>query len=208
MPLTVVSRGRKIRKSAPLSLVKRTRRLARKVNYLMPEIKFTDNFNAGTISDTASVSYISNIAQGDDDSQRDGNQIRVNYIWGRWSTVVADTTNVVRILIIKDKNSNGVVPLETEIFETVNNPYSPINSRYLHRFKVKYDKLACASAAGPQVATGKFFIRCNKAITEYIGTAATTAASGINSYWLVRISDSAAVGNPYIGVYTRLAYTG
>lgn len=185
------------------SLNARINKLARETT---PEKKHIDNYNSGTVSNSASINYISNIGQGLTDNQRLGDEIKVLTIDLTAQVVAGDATNAIRVLVIRDVDTDGVAPTETELFETTSNPFSPINSAYTHRFKVLYDKLIGVATAGPDGLTFRARIKCPSLITEYINTGATDASAGTNAYWLIRQSDSGAATHPTCVVYTRLTY--
>lgn len=187
---------------------KLSKRISAVYRAVRPELKHVDNFNSSAVSTSATINYITNIAQGDDDNSRDGSEIKVRGFVVKWGCFAGDATNVCRIMIIRDANSLGVVPSESEIFETTANPYSPINSNYQKRFHVLFDKVVGVALAGKDAITGNTYVTVrNRMVTEYINTTASQNGAGVNAYYLVRISDSGAATHPTISVYTRTIYT-
>lgn len=115
--------------------------------------------SAGVIPATAGNTYmLNNIAQGDNDNQRNGNKITLLRIkmLGEISlpttTTVANMNDILRIIIFKDKQCNGVQATVTSILDTANiwSFYNEDNIPENHprRFTIYYDKFHTISASG------------------------------------------------------------
>lgn len=115
--------------------------------------------SAGLVTSTAGGTYmLNNIAQGDNDNQRNGNKITLLRVkmQGEISlpttTTVANMNDIVRIIVFKDKQCNGVQATVTSILDSANifsfynEDNIPENSP--RRFTIYYDKFHSINASG------------------------------------------------------------
>lgn len=180
-------------------------RLGRLELGLKPFDYYLDAVISQSVSSAATIVYLSAIGQGDDDNCRSGNAVRLNSIDFRWSCVVADTTNIIRLLILSDKQCYGAAPVEGDIFETSANPLSPINSRTHTRFRVIYDHQLCLGTNSDQIRIGRHNKSCHIDIS-YISTTTAIGSAGLGSLFLVMQSDSGAASHPSVVGYVHLTF--
>lgn len=86
---------------------------------LAPEKKFFDSVQITDASTTATILNLNNMAAGDTAITRDGNKIicRSIQLRGTFQNESLAVNNVVRYMVIHDKNSNGTAPTLAQVFE-------------------------------------------------------------------------------------------
>jgi len=115
--------------------------------------------SSGVIPSTAGNTYmLNNIAQGDNDNQRNGNKISLLRlkVLGEISlpttTTVANMSDTVRIIFFKDKQCNGVQATVASILDSANvfSFYNEDNipENFPKRFTILYDKFHTINASG------------------------------------------------------------
>lgn len=109
--------------------------------YLNPEYKFLEAINTVTPSNTGSVQPLSIITQGDQNTMRSGNEIKVTSALMRATITkaAAATATKVRCIIFSDVSSNGAVPALADVLQTANQD-SPVNRVNGTRFTVIMDR--------------------------------------------------------------------
>lgn len=110
---------------------------------------------------------VSDIAQGDDDGQRTGNQVRIRSLlfnfYARGNA--QNTSNAIRAIVFIDKQNTGTTPTTSDILQFSGNigaVISPLNVDHTTRYKIIYDRRFTFSHQ-----------------TNY--TAATSATSGVGA---------------------------
>lgn len=100
------------------------KRLQRDVNG-GAELKFVDfNSSIATAANLATVAQMYTIAQGTNEGERSGMDITIKRMWFKMritvptTTTVANSSDVVRIIIWKDKQTNGALPSGTDVLLT------------------------------------------------------------------------------------------
>ena len=86
---------------------------------LAPEKKFFDSVTITDATTTASILNLNNMAAGDTVLLRDGNKIICKSIQlrGTFQNESLAQNNVIRYMVIHDKNSNGTAPTAAQVFE-------------------------------------------------------------------------------------------
>lgn len=160
----------------------------------------------GSISTTPSFNQISNIAQGDTDLTRDGDELYLKSIHLNWSFVGADATNKMRIVVFQwfgDDNANP--PAATDLFQTnsATGYFGAFRKDYSSLFKVLYDKQLVTDTYN-NIRHGKksIYKGFRKKIKYIAGT-----ASGTNQIYTCMVSDSSAASHPQVSMYTWLRFT-
>jgi len=171
----------------------------------VPETKVLDVNPSGTVSSAPTISYIGIMAQGDGDGTRDGDDVEFLGMHVRWWFVAADTTNIFRFIVFRDVSSNGVTPIEAEILETPSNVLSAINSFNAHRFVVLYDHVCGVVLGQDAIKVGEFRVK-RKFLMNYIGTTAAAGSAGVNSVYVLLMSDSGAASHPSYSFMSRMYY--
>lgn len=170
--------------------------------------KYDLEFNS-TVADTASVNHLTIIGQGDNVSNREGDEVFLGSVHVTWMAKLADTTNVVRLILVLDQEGGGTTPAVSGIVEAASTLteaylYSPKNEYNKFRFKFLHDELV-ALDAGNVVKAGKFYHRFKTPVKCTWSNSAGTAPRRNNLY-LVLISDSVAVSHPAMEFYSRVLY--
>jgi len=168
-------------------------RLEHKSSLLNQTKKWIETTIATTISSTASISVLTNMTTGATNGLRIGNKILAVKIYVKGVIVLADTTNVFRLIVFKWlMNNNSDTPSASEIFTTANDPSANNVPLKPSRFKKLSDQHIILDAAHV-VQKVDTTIKLNDEITYDPGT-----NSGINQLFAILISDSSAA--PHVGV--------
>ena len=193
-----------------------------------PEVKVHDtdvtNSDIGTALEITPVSLI---AQGDDDSSRDGDQILGKKLYIRGflfhdtDTGGTDVDGVlVRCMLVQDMEQapNASIFTATDLLQA-NNLESHYQSDTDHqRFRVLYDKvhylgpkfISTASSIAYASGVDKKMIVINKKIDKkmyFNGTASTQASAGKGKlYWCMMIDDQGANGTVSFNGTSRLTF--
>ncbi len=147
------SKVRIVRKKPASALVRRVRKLEKKTSGI--ESKFSDLVVA-TAALPAALTIIQPthlIQRGDQHFQRNGDSITLTSFQCRFmlSTNTAGDNNLVRLLVVHDKQVNGVLMTAAELFldatadDILTSPYNLDNK---HRFRVLSDKIISINDAG------------------------------------------------------------
>lgn len=157
-------------------------------------------WNQESVGDSALLDYelqLFNIAQGDDNGARNGNQINCTGIHMQAAVVSADSTNIVRFVIYKPVNAGK--SLTSDSVEV----YSAIDEDKYH---VYFDKLVTVSTYNPiaRITYGKKWKGLGMPV-KYDSSTSTDVVS--NDLRLYVVSDSGAVTHPDFSGHIRIWYT-
>lgn len=183
-------------------LLKTTRRNQYKIKRLMrgqagKELKTHDLSLTPAPSSTGTFDLLNGIQQGDTSKQREGLKIAIQSIninlRMRTSTHADfDKSTVVRVIIIKDRQNQGVVPTSTLILES-NAVFAHKEHDEKHRFQFLFDKkFVITRNLTNTVKTRmlKYYKRFKKPITAwYTGTGGTQADVNKNSLYMFILTD-------------------
>lgn len=192
-------------------VAKRLKRVERKVNQNMPELKYSN-----TLLDPTTTSYDGALyqlfapAQGDTDLTRDGDEIRVQGFMLRWFFNSAVTSCGVRVVVFIDKQN--YMAAVTDVFESgtlgVARTSGSLNAQYVHDFKdritVLSDKTYHFSANGTNTLAPKRFYKMRGMRMRFV---AGTSTLEKNALKMIVISSSAAGSTPNIAFQGRVWYT-
>lgn len=145
------------------------------------------------------------IQGGISDNQYIGTKITLSGIRLRYAVTVADTYNMVRIIVIQTKG--GYIPSSgADILQSVSNiraPLSDFEIDYENRYTVLYDKLLDLANVGDNIKTRTVWISGKKLRrVTFVDMAGTVEDGGI---YMLAISDSSS-GNPGFLAYWRDHY--
>lgn len=160
---------------------------------------------AATLSNTAQVTSLNPIANGDGEGARTGNSIlakylSVNFIVNR-NSVSTTSADSFRVVIVRDNEQVAdTAPAYTDVF-SANSIVAPLNVLNVGRFTLLLDKRFYVSynkaqASFQQVIPLNFHLRFN-------GTASTDIEK--NGLWLM-ILDDASANHPSMAGNSRIAY--
>lgn len=183
--------------------------LTKKVNSMQKsiELKFNDVSRVTTVDSASGDIFALNlVAQGDNFNTRDGAEIICKSALVRGSFTVADSYNIIRMMLIWDTDPNGAYPVLSDILEAPANPtHSAIAIDSTKRFVVLHDRMYKVDTDDP-VVNFKFYKKLNHKST-FSGTAAAISSLDKGGLYLFCVSDSSAATHPGLTCYTRLRYT-
>lgn len=171
------------------------------------EKKFFDIVSAPTVSTTPSIISLSNIAQGNDYNQRDGNSILIQSMLLRALITLNSmaATSIIRLVLFVDNDQRGTDPAATDLFESVGSLTTPLNHNVASRFNVLMDKFVSLSINGNRSMTFKRFFKYNRHI-KYTGTTGADATAYEGAIFLLLWS-SEVTNVPTVDYSFRLRYT-
>ncbi len=190
------------------------------------ELKFHDldiNDAAVAVAGTVQTALCA-IPQNDTENGRDGRKCTITNIGWRWELLLnstgtlLDTSDIVRIMLVLDKQANGALPAVTDVLAT-DDFQSFNNLANSSRFKTLYDKTISISATGgsgrgttdtlafgEKRIQGSFFKKCN-VLMEYDSSATTGVITSIRSNNIFAILLSLS-GNTAFTSKMRLRFRG
>lgn len=184
------------------------KRLERKINTISKsiEVKRLDGQNVDqSISNVSSFYLLNGIGQGDDSNNRSGNNVMMTSIYLKGTLTVADSSNLIRLTLVMDTQTNGGAPTETLLFSNTSYPYLAfINYDYRKRFKILWDEVFIVDTDDPVVHFKKY-LKLKKQVS-YLSSGATVAGIGKNSLYLVANSDSTTTTHPLLTFLSRLKF--
>jgi hypothetical protein len=187
-----------------------------------PEKKFHDvDVDDATISAAMTINNLTVIPEGNGESERIGRKITITNIYWRYAlelnskTAIADTSDIVKVMLVQDTQTNGAQFAATDLLET-DEWKSFRNLANSKRFRVLYSEsfamqIQGATPTGAAYATGEDVKivegsrKCNITI-EYDNSASTGAIATVKSnnlYWVTQSRKGVTPGHGNI----RLRYT-
>lgn len=181
---------------------------------MMPDIKhFYNDLGGFALSDTGFIiGALQNSGastfqvQGDAEENRHGDTVRIKTISVNYKCYIptgmtSDATNVLRVMVVRDKSVAGAFPgIFTDILDT--GALAPGDDVIAHknfvnetRFKILYDRLHNMTQGGVQTVSGKIRIKGSGSSTFNANSGAVTDVQN-NHYWLVAFTDSTATAHP------------
>lgn len=184
-------------------------KIARRVVKSQSEHKYFDFSSATGFDYGGSVLDISAVTQGGStDVTRSGDELRATSLLVNMLITVADATNLCRIICFKWKQDSGLAtPGVGDILNTIGSTSAPL-SPYVHdqrgNFTVMYDKTwNLVLNTSRESVVRKVKIKMGKKGKINFNGGGTT---GRGKFYLLFISDSAAVPNPSFRLITRLNF--
>ena len=171
--------------------------------------KFRDSSFTNSVSDSATINELTQIAQGTAGTaasdQRVDESIKIKSIFGRLCMSVADTTNIVRVIIMQWNKSTAPTsaagPLNATA--TVLSHYNVDANK--GQYRVLYDKSYAMTFDGPGAKSIKFFLKFKKPLVcNYTSSSSTSGYKGRIYAYL--ISDSSAASHPSVDQNYRLKF--
>lgn len=172
------------------------------VEYFSKRTSFTVDPNT-----TGAVVALTNIAQGSDKDERQGNKLRVKRLsLGGVITLHASATDSrVRMTIIRDNNGSTTQPAITDLFGTVadhfNNSIKTGDPQSNSRFSVLWDKMLIVNSDTPTKQL-KYAMELDHHVF-YTGTASTDEGKG---HMYLFISSSEATNDPVVAIKAQVWY--
>jgi hypothetical protein len=197
----------KEKKISPLNQVQKNQIMQMVVG--QAERKFFDVASANAISFSGSVFPLSDIPQGDSDQTRDGDQIMPKSLEIGFQAFCADSSNTVRVVVFRWKPFFSFHnPLASDILQSTGTStgyLSPLNHDKRKQFDLLYDHtVQMVLTMSNSVVSWSRKIKLS-AIKCQWNTGQTTDVS--NGFYVMAISDSAAIAHPQLQFYSRVNYT-
>lgn len=174
----------------------------------LAEHKFFDHEVLATnMTTTWEIEHISDIPQGDQSSERDGDYIHLDSIavHATVTGVAADITNFCRLIIFTDKQSDGADPGATAVFDlsVASDFICFTNNINKGRFRILKDWMVSLSAEGPASANMSWY----KKLDLKVSMAAGAITPFQNAVFIAFVSDSGATNYPALNLVSRIRYT-
>ncbi|AUM61975.1 capsid [uncultured virus] len=184
------------------------------------ELKYFNSITAASgLSTTPTMFQLTNIPQGDTDTTRDGDRLKLLKFYVRGSFVFGDSTNFIRLIFFQWKPNS--TPVSTSVL--LPGPSGSVDylSQYNHdlrqEYKILYDKtftLVSYSQVGVpsnqyipiasnSIKLFKFMRKPKSTNLQYTG--GTT--SGTNQVWWMAMTDSSVVPHPAIEMSVKFMFT-
>jgi len=163
--------------------------------------KWLESNVTSTATQTVTFNKVSTVGPGTGNAQRIGNKIHAKHISLRGTIILADTSNVVRVILFKWLMNDGSdAPGAAEILTETTDPQSNLVPLKPSRFKVLKDQVFHLDTAHI-VRTFIWKIKL-----EYDLTFDPSTNTGIGQLYYLILSDSGAVPNPAYDINTQLVY--
>ncbi len=165
--------------------------------------------NLGVPDGVGAILQLTNIAQGDSTTTRDGSNIKIVSIGLEYTVAMhaSATQSVVRVMFLHDRQTNQVLYSTADVLEDVTVIDSVTSPRNLHngsRFQVLYDKRHVLSISGAQIVSGRFHKKVQIKL-RYDANAGTIADLTQSSLSLLLISNE-ATNVPLFAGFIRLRF--
>lgn len=173
------------------------------------ESKYWDTATSASIDFSGTVYDLSAVTQGVADTNRIGDQLFPKSLELRMSMVAGDSTNLIRMLIIRykmDTSITGGPPPTANVLQytsATHTPLSPVHHDLRKTFDIIHDELFCLvqNASNGQMIVNRVFNLGRVPINFVAG-----ATTGANKIFMVLYSDSGAAPNPGVLFDTRLNF--
>lgn len=146
------------------------------------------------------------VAEGDDDSDRNGRSLRAKKFNMSWRMVInsgGDDVQFCRIVVVQDMHQEGVLPTWLDVFQS-NDVNTFRNIDNTDRFKILMDKKVVMHENRPGLFR-KANIKLDTKV-EYIGTDGGQASQGAGNIYFMHISEQIGANYPLIDLHTRFRY--
>lgn len=181
-------------------------RLKKQVKGMIPktESKYKDVSQAATtITTTATVTNLAPMSSNSTATTAVGTQFQVkSWLWRASITPNATAgVNYLRVILVRDKQSNLAAPAIADVLESSTNYMSPLKDAYSDRFKVLFDKMYTVDTDANGSQVDKIYRKLNFKISF-------ESASNLpytNGLYLLQLSDQATNG-PSVAWYSRVRY--
>ncbi len=199
---------RQIYGAAGKQLFKDVRSLKRLINV---EFKFHDvQLTSQTVDEVPLITQLSNIAIGDTTNTRDGSQVKCLSLQIAFSinSSASATASLVRVLLIKDKQTNQLIYNASDLLSDVtagDGIVSPYNRDNRMRFTILMDKVFTLTTVGSNRVRvfGKKFRQDQ--VLRYDASAGNITDLTQSSYSLMFISNE-PTNSPNVTLFSRLNY--
>ncbi len=190
---------------------KKALRLARTVKSMLNvEYNIKDTVVTATaISIAPVITQLTNMVQGDGNTTRDGNQIKVTHVQLKYFfTINASATNTCcRIILVHDRQTNAAVFTGAQLLKDVSvndNVNSPFQEDHRRRFKILYDRVHDLSDNGNQIGRGRKYLKL-QILVRYSANAGNIGDLPESSLALVTMATE-STNTPLLNAFVRLLF--
>lgn len=175
-----------------------------------PELKSFDVALPTAITTSWTITNLTNIAEGDDDTNRTGRSIKCASYNFRYSMIMPATASIaaqVRVVVLRDNWQQGSDPTALQVYES-NTPNSLRQVQVQQgRFQVLLDRTHVLNPPGGG-NSGIMIVQARKYMRhiKFIGTDGTDASQGAGNLYLFTISDQTGGASPVCQGQFRLRY--
>lgn len=176
-------------------------------NLVNAEKNFVDVSAAMNPAVTPAAVLLTPLGQGDDIGMRQGRSVKCAGFEFRYhaiSATAATTPQVVRMIVVKDNDPNGVAPTITQVLvaSTVDTPKNL--AAFQGRFEILYDQVFALGTITAENSTLVVDLELPlKHHIEFIGTGATVASSGAGNLFAFCMADQVATNASAGAFYAR-----
>lgn len=177
--------------------------LASKIN---SELKYVDNTFSGNQNTTYALSCLTNVAEGDTQSNRTGISQLNHSLHMRLNltmNTVATSTYFRVILLVWNENVQETAPSSAKILENNSVYFSPYNVENSKQYSIIKDKTYPLATGGPSSISENWNIKLSPLHSKYTSTGSTSQSTG--HVYLMLVSDQ-STNTPSYQIYTRIRY--
>lgn len=218
MPYKRTYRKRNYRKRQPKKsyVQKVAREEAKKAVKVQAEHKYFDSITSATQIDWSGTNAVfnmtynplstANITQGTDDVNYIGKKIRLVFLTIRGKLTIADTTNMMRCIILQTKTNN--TPTLAGVLQSVGNVRAPL-APYERQFNDQWNIIRDKTYIMDQVRNSIVYFKIKIPSTKFRQMAFSNASGTIEKggIYMCWISDSGVASHPILEYYSRLTFT-
>lgn len=178
------------------------------------EYKNVDTVGSGTITNNWAVTNLNTVAQGDDQTNRNGRSIKARGLVIQIG-VSSNTTSTVpvrtRLVVVRDNFQDGTAPAGTDIYTVNGTEALRVITANQNRFTVLWDTMFTviadnSGAGGGGARSIRKYLPLSHHI-KYIGVTGAAASNGPGSLYFLMVCDNAtAAQQPAISYAFRLRF--
>lgn len=197
------------------SLAKRTAVGLNEIRKLINvEEKYHQRSEAVSPTQAGAVTYLTNIAQGDDINTREGNSLKVQrYLLSGYITRHADSAVVerVRVMVVRDLQNQGATITGADVISDASTAYAPIahinyinSAKQTKRFSYIYDEVFCLDEYHPNHTFN--FVSNHDCHCYYRNTDSAVTAAANGAYFILLFVDTTS-NLPSVNFSSRIEFT-
>lgn len=177
--------------------------------YKGKELKFLDtDLNAGTFSTSGSITCLTLIAAGNDNSNRIGRALMLKSVYIR-GFIAGDTIAAAcyRWLVVYDKNPQGALPAITDILTSID-MRAMVNLNNTERFSIIMDQVGQVEFTQLVKMPVSKYAKLNLPMT-FNGTGAPIANITSGALYFIKMGNETVIGDPPTSptLFARVRYT-
>lgn len=172
------------------------------------EIKVVDTTVSGSISSSGSLFLVNGIAQGDGNSNRDGNSVKSKGGSFRWIATQSGSASrsFLRLLVVADTRCNGAAPSVTDVLNSASVYAHPNLVSEPNRYVILHDSVQLMDAASRTACFGEVALpQLTDVHFTYSGTGATVASVSGMSVHVLALSNE-PTNTPSLSSEFRILY--